>query len=358
MRIAFYVNTIGNGGAERVIVNLANMFSKRDYQVYMITTQVNNHFEYELDNKVDRIVLEKNIISSRILKNISRIVTLRKVLKRNKIDVLVSFLAQPNFRSILATRFLKTKTIISIRNDPNVEYSGTSAKILAKVLFPLTDGCIFQTNDAKRWFSKRLQNKSKIIPNQVDQNFFITPRISEDYYVAAGRLTQQKNYPLMINAFTDFVKKYPDEKLCIYGSGELESELNDLIIKNDMKNNIFLMGQSGDMPKVYSRAKAFLMTSDYEGLPNAMLEAMAVGIPVIVTDCPCGGPRMYIKSMENGILISTNNHDELLNALNKVQSDNEFKNKISALGKQTSDLFKPAAVFEQWEQYIQSIQKG
>jgi UDP-N-acetylglucosamine:LPS N-acetylglucosamine transferase len=162
-KILFYINSIHYGGAERVIVNLANEFSKRNYKVVFVTSFKDNK-EYILDESIERITLEENNLKkSFIKKNIFRTLNLRKVYKHHKPNIVISFMAEPNFRAIAASMFLNIKNIISVRNDPNKAYPNILYRIVARILYPFADGCVFQTDDAKKWFSNSIQKKSKII---------------------------------------------------------------------------------------------------------------------------------------------------------------------------------------------------
>ena len=354
MKIFFYINNIGYGGAERVMVNLSSVFAENNHDVSLITS-FNVEKEYEINSKIKRYSLENEEQSSNFLKrNFSRIKKLKALCKKEQPDVLVSFMGENNFRAILATRGLKTKTIVSVRNDPNKEYSTKLFKFLAKTLYKKADGVVFQTDDAKNWFPKKVQKKSRVIMNQVAEKFFSVKKEKEDYYVATGRLNQQKNYPMMIRAFARFVKDYPDEKLYIYGNGDLREELNELIKNLNVERNILLKGPSNDIPDVLKNAKGFLLSSNYEGIPNGLLEAMAVGVPCISTDCPCGGPKMIINHNENGLLIPVGDEDKLYEALCCLENE-DLRKKISTNAKKSAESFKPDVIYENWEKYLKEV---
>ena len=354
MKIFFYINNIGYGGAERVMVNLSSVFAEKNHDVSLITS-FRLEKEYDLNSKIKRYSLENEEKASNFFKrNLSRIKKLKELCKKEQPDVLVSFMGENNFRAILATRGLKTKTIVSVRNDPNKEYPTKLFKILAKTLYKKADGIVFQTDDAKAWFPKKIQNKSNVIMNQVSEKFFSIVKENEDYYVATGRLNQQKNYPLMIRSFARFVKDYPDEKLFIFGDGALREELNELIKSLSVEENIILKGPSNDIPNVLKKAKGFLLSSDYEGIPNGLLEAMAVGLACVSTDCPCGGPKMVINDKENGLLIPVGDEDELYEALSNLENL-DLRKKISTNAKKSAENFKPEVIYNNWEKYLKEI---
>ena len=150
-KIFFYINAIHDGGAERVMVNLAKYFSENRYNTTLVTS-FRDTWEYPLAPTVGRLTLEEQEVKqSRLMRNLSRISKLRKICKEEKPDILISFMEEPNFRAILATRGLPVKTLVSVRNDPNKEYAGKLGAFVGKVLLPMADGCVFQTKEAQEW---------------------------------------------------------------------------------------------------------------------------------------------------------------------------------------------------------------
>lgn len=357
MKIYFYINVIGGGGAERVIANLSTQFSEHGYNVGLITSFPIEE-EYPIGEKVKRFNLEKEEIigDNRVYRNFRRIYELRKILKDNKPDVLVSFMAEPNFRAIIAAMGLRTKTIVSVRNDPNREYAGKIGYIVGKLILPLANGCVFQTDEAKRWFPQKLQKKSLIIFNSVKKDFYNVEHKPEKGRIATfGRLNTQKNQKMLIEAFSQVVKEFPYAVLWIYGQGKLEQELAEQIGSLGLKESVELKGNTLDVPSALAQTDIFVLSSDYEGMPNALMEAMAVGIPVISTDCPCGGPGMIIDNMSNGILVPVDNYKEMANALQRLLSDQQLRISMKEKAKEKAKLFETDCVFYEWEKYIRSV---
>lgn len=356
MKIAFYINSIRRGGAERVIVNLANNFVKYNNEVIIITS-FKGEREYPYSAKIKRYVLEEKLTEkSKIKRNIIRVTSLRKVLKNENPDCLISFMAEPNYRAIVASIGLSNKVVISVRNDPEREYSGISGKILGKLLLPLADGCVFQTPDAQKWFPRKLQKKSKIIYNAVKDEFFnIERNVEANTVVTCGRLEEQKNHKMLINAFELVVKEHKKAKLLIYGEGSLKNELEELIENKGLNDNIKLCGNSDNIPEVLSKAEIFVLSSDYEGMPNALMEALAVGVPSISTDCPCGGPDMLIQDSENGELIESGNYMELSLAILNLLGNDKLQDKYSYKSKKEAEKYRSSIIFKSWRKYIEKI---
>ena len=297
----------------------------------------------------------KNLHNSIFYRNISRTKKLYKIVKKERPTLIISFLPESNFRAIIAAKLNKIPIIISVRNNPAQEYKSKFYYYAQKILYPIADGVVFQTEDAKKWFPQKIQDKSEIIMNQVASIFFKVNNISEDYYVSVGRLTEQKNYELLIRAFARFVQKTSPQKLFIYGEGELKQKLQNLINENKMSEYIILKGISENIPLVLSKAKAFIMSSKYEGMPNALLEAMAVGVVVVATDCPCGGPKMLINNKKNGILVNNNDEEELFNALVYIENNKYEREKMKKNAKVFAARFRPEYVFRQWTKYADEV---
>ena len=354
MKICFYINKLGDGGAERVIANLANSLSF-DHEIVVINS-FRHEAEYPLSEKVRHVYIDNNAFKSTIRKNFHRISFLRSFLKKEKPDVAISFMREPNFRLLLASFGLKTKVIVSCRNDPRKEYKGFVGRLIVKTLFPLAKGYVFQTEEAKQWFSKKIQNKSSVILNAVKDDFFAVDYNGEKSgIVSVGRLTKQKNHRLLISAYAK-ISPFIQDKLVIYGQGELEEELKMFALECGLQNRVVFAGQIDNVSNIIGQYKLFVLSSDYEGMPNALMEAMAVGLPCISTDCPCGGPRAIIHNLENGVLVRVGDKDEMASSILKIIEDKGLQQRISENAKLfANNEFNSKKIVQKWEEYILKI---
>jgi glycosyltransferase involved in cell wall biosynthesis len=359
IKIMFYINVLTKGGAERVMLSLAQQFQAKGYEVLLVTSY-RDLDEYEIPDNIRVCALERErIVQSRIRRNLTRIRKLRKLCRQEKPDVLISFLQEPNFRSICAAIGLPIKNVISVRNDPNMEYAGKIGRFVGKWILPTADGCVFQTKEAMRWFPKRLQQKSILIPNAVADVFYETPRkLRPNDIVSVGRLSAQKNHALLIEAFGDIADRFPETNLRIYGTGDLEDELRNRIDRLNLNDRIFLMGTTDHVEEVLAGAKVFVLPSNYEGMPNALMEALAMGVPSIAADCPCGGPRMLIRDKENGFLFPVGDRRALAELLAELLSDEEKREHVGEAARVRAKEFHPQKVFTIWEDYITKIVGG
>lgn len=357
-KILFAIPSLGSGGAERVVSTLASELSRRGFQVGVLMI-ANEHLNYPLSEQVERIHLnceQRHQGMNALKRTVGRIRDIRAAIRQSGADVVISFMSDTNIDVCFAAWGLKVPVIVSERNDPAVDPASRTKQLMRKLAYCRANGFVFQTPDAQAYFNKKIQKKSCIILNP------LTSLIPEPYeglrekrIVAVGRLNKQKNFPLLIRAFSEFVKKEPEYILEIYGEGLLENEIRRLIQEKDLQDRVILKGFCKDVHERTRSAAFFVMTSDFEGMPNALIEAMALGLPCISADCPCGGPRMLIQHGENGLLFPVREEAALLEAMYQMTSDPEA---AAAMGKNARTIKEKVqldGVTDQWDRYIQKI---
>ena len=354
MRILFCIDSLTKGGAERVVSNLANYLSAKEHTVKIVTF-LDSAPQYELDKKIKFISIAGEGNRFQKLKN--RTKSLKKEYASFNPDIILSFLPYASLVALLANRTLHKKIIVSVRNDPKIEYRSLKYKYLKAFLYPMADGFVMQTEEMKDYFSKKIQSKAVVIANPINEifikNYYSGER--EKVIVTVGRLYKQKNHKLLIDAFSKLPNQFHDYKLCIYGEGYLRKKLEQYIDKNGLKERVFLPGKVQDVPKAIKKAACFVLTSDYEGMPNALMEAMALGLPVISTDCPCGGPRYLIKNRINGILVKEKDVNGISNAIKMILSDQVLAEKMGKEAATIAKTLSPAKVNKKWEDYLFKI---
>lgn len=353
-RILFYIDSMQIGGANRVIANLVEYFFKLGKEVILVNDikLENNILEYEIPKKVIRKYLDDKL-RGRLKKNILRIIRLRRIIKEEKPDVVLSFMGPPNERMILATLGLPIRKIVSVRNDPYREYGSGIKKIITNFLFRFVDGCVFQTEEAREYFKKTIQKKSTIIFNPVNKKFYNQELLQEKKYILmVGRLQSQKNPHLLLEAFLEIEDKYRDFKLIFCGEGELKESLNKKIVEKDLQERVIFCGQVKNVEKYLAEASVYVLSSDYEGMPNALMEAMAVGVPIIATDCPCGGPRTLIENEKQGILINCRDKESLQENLQKLLDDKDLRERMRSESRKRAEIFCSDKIFKQWEEFL------
>ena len=357
MKILFHIGSMSKGGAERVIANLSNYLSQ-DNDIYIVTS-INKEPEYTLKKNVKLYFLNDEKIGS--MKRLKRIIYRRKklkeIIKEVNPDITIAFLPEPIFMVISLRKSIKCPIIVSERNDPRILYKSFLYYILMKIYYKKADGFVFQTKEAKEYFSKKIQEKSVIIKNPLNDEFLTTNKNiqKKDIIISTGRLSEQKNQKMLINAFAKITDKYPNYKLIIYGEGILRKKLEEQVKNLKLENKVFLPGVVDNIKEKIEECKIFVLPSNYEGMPNALMEAMALGLPVISTDCPCGGPRELIKNDYNGILIPVNAQEELERKLEELIGNSE---KAKNLGKHATEIKNDTnidVIANKWKEYIECL---
>lgn len=365
MKILINCLNTRKGGAERVISILSNKFVEEN-EVILLTT-MNTKEEYEFNKKIKRYHLDKKnyLYANKIIKKIvklspKRLIKMYKIVVNERPDIIISFLPEPSFRIMLlkkiSKKVKKIPVIISIRNDPTIEYKNKILKSIMKFLYKDVNGMVFQTQKAKNYFDNIIKTSNKIIiPNPIDEKFFIKSKEDvekENIIISVGRLEKQKNHKILIDAFYNANKINDSFILNIYGSGSLESKLKKQIKELKLEDKVFLKGDVKSIEEELNKAKIFVLTSNYEGMPNSLMEAMTIGLPCISTNCPCGGPRELIKNNYNGILIDVGDTKALEEKMKEVLLNKEFAEKLSNNAKQSMEKYHPKIINKMWYDYM------
>ena len=348
MKIAILINSIVGGGSERFATLLANGLSDQGYAVSLLTGPRQPE-EFELNEKVKRVELfphQKFPVSSTIL---------HRYLNSHAIHVCIAIGIQANLTAALANLMLKTKIVLCERNAPKEDHLSWKSKLLRKLLYRRGDAFVFQTPDAQAFYSHTIQRKGVVIPNPVKEGL---PRRSEAVrkeIVAVGRLRPQKNYPLLLTAFSKVHHQHPDYHLRIFGRGSCLAELETLVQALDLHDAVTFEGFRPDVHQAISESDIFVLSSDFEGMPNALMEAMAMGFPVVSADCPCGGPRMLITDRKNGLLTKVGDADDLARALNLLIEDPDLKQKCASQASRIREAYALREILLKWEMFLNRL---
>lgn len=345
---------MGNGGAERVMATIANNLCVEN-EVQIVTMTDAESF-YALDERVKITGLgqkmsRKNKISkivSAAFGGIKALVSLQKIVKKEKIDVLVAFLGPASFLALAAKIFgAKCRVVVSERCDPMAR--GKVYQFFQKLLFPKADAVVCQSEKVKEFFKEKHRGKMVVIPNPIAASA-IPERFEgqrRHTVVGVGRLDPQKNFEMLISAFASLPDRFSDYTLEIYGGGFLEEKLQKLIEEKGVADRATLMGVKKNVMHYVSDVALYVMSSNYEGFPNALAEAMATGLPVISTDFSTGVAKDIVKE-ENGIVIPVGDEKALLSAMEKMLSEEETWENISHENRKLLDTLAESRVIEMW----------
>lgn len=297
-KILFTCDTMMAGGAEKVISVLSNEFIKNniDVSIIAISDTKNDESFYPLNKKV-----KFRLLSTKKLNPVFRIKKLKKTIKEEKPDVVISFLPHVIIYTYFAISGLDIPFVVSERNDPRK--TKFIQRILNKLIFRRANGCVFQTSDVRKYYSKETRLNSFVIPNPISHDYININKLStKNEIVAVGRLEPQKDFEFLIKSLS-FLNKNMNCSLKIYGSGTLFNGLNMLTKSLDLEKNVIFKGECSEWQKEISESSLFVLTSDYEGMPNALAEALLTGIQCLSVDCPVGGPRELAKYFKNCKLV-------------------------------------------------------
>lgn len=346
-KIVFVTDTMTSGGAERVISLLSNILCD-NYSVEIVCLR-KKLVHYVLNNKI-RLTFAEDYTNNWV----SRICWLRKYLSGD--SVVIAFMVKVYCIVLISQLFTKTKIICSERNDPYK--TNFFWKVLRGILIYRTNALVVQTNYIKNYFPTTIKRKTYVIYNplsleQCGNNLWNCSRRS---VLAVGRIDRQKNYLLMLNAFIKFHRQFPSFVLNIWGNrghDEQEEDIYRFIKDNKAENFIKINGCSDDVSKEYDKAYMFLMSSNYEGFSNSLMEAFCSGVPIVSTKV--SGAIDIIKSGENGFLVNIGDEDSFYKAMKTLASDYMLAEKFSYEGIKSRGLFSINCISKEWESLINKI---
>lgn len=341
--------SMGNDGAERVLSELSREWIKLGHKVTIIQT---NAGSYDISYKIPEESELLNIhVSGKIkpIRYIQEIHQVVKVLRQRPNATVVSFIAASIFICGVSSFFVKNKIVVSERNNPTQCPSGKLQQKLRDWAFCQADVCVFQTEDAMKMFPKKVQNKGVIIQNPINGNLLKPYNgVRRKAIVAACRLHPQKNLPMLINAFSMLHKERPEYVLEIYGQGKEKDNLECLIQELGLQTSVLLKGFSSNIHEAMYDAAMYVSSSDYEGISNSMLEAMGMGLPTVVTDCPVGGARMVIQNEVNGLLVKVGDTDGFYKSMKRIIDDENFAENIGKEACKVCDRFPIDKIVQKW----------
>ena len=344
-------NTLG--GSQRVAINLYDWLARKNIKSTIIFLKETNKNGYEMCDRDFIQIKEKRIVHS-----------LSTIIKKEGIDCLISMGVPISVYTVPACFGKKIVHIISERNDPS-HFSGKRlTKFLSRFLMNFCDGYVFQTNQAKDYY----RNKVKTKPCAVIYNP-LPPSLSSKYptpfegerkktIVSVGRLIPQKNQMLLIEAFSNIATLFKDYNLVIWGEGSERTRLEKKIKDLRLSDRIFLAGETDSVFDAIFDSSLFVLSSDYEGMPNSLIEAMAMGLPCISTDCPCGGPSELISDGKNGVLVPVNDSSALEKAIISLLSNTKKRQMIGYEAIKVQALLDSDKISSEWFDFIEKIYKS
>ena len=360
-KFLFFITGMPMGGAERVMSTLANQFVRKGDEVRILTMKA-PECAYELDPRVELIGAYATMEIRSPVKAFKSAVSVvrgiriyKKQLKDYQPDLVLAFLTYTNMIATILKR-KNTPVVISERCDPRERNRGIIK--LVNRIYPKADCIVCQSKTIEKYF-KRIDSGSNtvVIANPVNAGSINCEHIKkrEKKIIAAGRLSTQKNYALLIKAFNLIKAEFPEYRVEIYGQGPEKDNLELLIAEHGLQDQVFLMGTKPNVMKQEANAALYVMSSDYEGFPNALAEAMASGIPVISTDFPSGVAHELITDGENGFVVPLRDEEKMATAMRTVLSDEALQQTMSRNNELVREMLSEESIYQIWKNLLETL---
>lgn len=339
MKIAFVIHSLHDkSGTQRVACHLANLFvEKLNYQVTILNRDTDfEQVAYTLHSSVQVISLSGGY--SQFYSQ------LQHYIQNNQPDFMV--VHNMGRLSLLCAMLNKQYTKLVSLEHVAFESRPVWVKFLSKVCYKKINTVICLTKNDKKnyqnWF-----DDVQVIYNISPFSQVTTIKQNDKKIISVGRLTYQKNFQTLLNAWKMIQTEVGDWVLEIYGDGEDFSDLKDIIDKNKLKN-VSLMGETNQIEKIYANAQLFVMSSRYEGLPMVLIEAQTFGLPIIAFDCP-HGPAEVIDNHKNGILVENQNVEMLAQAMLEMMNNPQKRVQYSLQALEDSKKFQQTQILNDWK---------
>ena len=359
MRIMLAISSLGAGGAERVMTILAGAFARRGHEVWLVTLGQSGADFYTVEPRVRRIALGIMGESPNKLRalwaNLRRLRAFRRVISTIEPQALLSFMTSMNVLAILACVRLPVRIVISERVDPVAHQENRIWATLRSLVYRRADTVVVQTEKIAEWFRAKSWKGVRIIviPNPVvpAPDEAISLEQPGPFLLAAGRLTHQKGFDLLIRAFAEATTRPRELRLVIAGEGPETQPLCDLASELGLAAQVTLPGRVRNLSALMRAALAFVLPSRYEGFPNVLLEALAAGVPCVAADAP-GGTREILGDGAYGLLVPPGDSQALAEAITLIATDAELRQRLSTAATAAIERYDLDRVVNQWEREL------
>lgn len=345
------------GGAGKMTMFVANVCANIFEKVYVILLSDGKRPE-ELDKRITFVNLPGSNRKNLIIWRTREIIALRSKIKSIKPDIVCPFVSEAAVMSRIATLGLSTKFCPAERGDPYTETFPWT--LLVKWAYRHSDYCFFQLEKARDFFGDSVANKSFVIPNPY------LPKNNQEPYsgerkktiVSAGRFEREKCYDDLINAFSIVYNKHPEYKLVIWGDGSLLGEYQAQVEQLGLNEVVSFPGYTWDVPETIKQEGIFVLPSLYEGIPNTLIDALSVGIPVVSTDCTPGGPYFLTQGGQNGLLVPVKSPEKMADAVNRIIEEPMLAEELSRKGPSILSFISVDRISKMWIESFEKIAKA
>jgi glycosyltransferase involved in cell wall biosynthesis len=366
VHVFLVITAVGCGGAERQIVWLGNRLVQSGHKVDLRTLHEGDQF-FAIDHRVSvgNYCDDHRHASSAVKRFLSRPVWLREQIETAQPDVVLSFIDVANVVTLWAARTLDVPVVVAERVHPPVHEIPWQYALLRRWLYPKADGVVVQTEETANWAREWLSAERVVtIPNPVGQPSQpdVQPGRGDlpsggHWLVAMGRLERQKGFDLLVAAFDTVAQDHCDWRLVILGDGGDRAQLESEIHRRGLDQRVFVLGSVEDPESILRACDIFVLSSRYEGFPNALCEAMAFGLPVISFDCPTG-PSEIIRDRIDGMLVPAGDVAALAAAIGHLIENPDVAARIATRAPEVTERFNEGEVFTRWEELLVTTANG
>jgi glycosyltransferase involved in cell wall biosynthesis len=357
VKLLFFISSLQCGGAERVCATLSNHWADRGWEVILATFDDGSAAPFfPLSPRVRHVTLglqrrSTGVVHS-VVNNLRRLPRLRRLVRAERPERILSFIDATNVLALLAARGTGIPVVVSERIDPAHHPIPAPWRVLRRLTYPWAHAIAIQTRTAAAYFPPSWRSRIAVLPNPVPDvppgaGEPAAPRPGRRTIVAMGRLERQKGFDLLIPSFASIARERPDWDLTILGEGGEREALEAQVERTGLTGRVALPGREPDAASVLRRADLFVLSSRYEGFPNALCEAMACGLPVISFDCP-SGPSDIIRDGIDGRLVPAEDVSALGAAMFGLTGDEAVRRSLGARASEVAARFSLPKVAALW----------
>ncbi len=358
MKLGFFITSMNHGGAERVMSILTNSFAVNNHEVHLFIYSKRHNY-YKINQSVNVHYIDAGHEGfgkvTTLINHSIGLLKAKQLIKINQLDCLISFTTFINCNSIILGKLTNTPVIISERNDPLYFKGNFFSSVIRKKLYKYATCIVLQTERSEISFDTlkiKLPQKKVVIFNPIDPFFSNNKGQRDEIITVVGRLSFEKGHDLLLKAFAN--SNYGDWKLHLIGDGIEKDNLVQLAQKLNIENSIVWQGVQKNVNEFLNKSAIYILPSRTEGFPNALCEAMICGCAVISFDCP-NGPAEIIANGQNGFLVSAGDIGGLTNALNRLMTDQQLRDRLGNEASKIKNKLNENAIYLEWEALISDL---